>query len=396
MNNYPIISTIVFSTVLAFILGYVACKLRLPSILGYLAAGVILSPNTPGITANVEIAQQLAEIGIILLMFEVGIHFSTKDLLQVKNIALIGSLTQMFITMAICSAIGYLIGFNIKESIIYGVALSVASTVVMLRQFEQYRLTKKHIAKIATGWLITEDIAMIIILFIIPIALSNFANKNIPNYQILFYDISILILKITIFVLAMITIGKKILPTMLISIYKTRSRELVSLSILAIACGFAFVAHSLFGTSFALGAFIAGFILNESKIGSKTIEKSISLRDIFAVLFFVSVGLIFDPHIILSNPELLLVTVLLIIFLKTLVTFVILKLFRKNTQESLVLAVSFSQIGEFSFILVALCSNLNIISSDMYNLIISGAVISIIINPFIFKAVIKNFAQAIN
>jgi len=389
MVAYPLISTIVFSVVFAFILGYLACKLRLPSIIGYLIAGIFLSPHTPGITADVEIAKQLAEIGIILLMFDVGLHFSMQDLIRVKNVAIIGSLFQMISTTFLCTLIGLFFKFNIAESIIYGLCLSVASTVVMLRGFEQYRLQKTQIAKIATGWLIIEDIIMIVILFIIPIIASNLKNGKIMNSELIFYSLSTVLIKVIIFVIAMLTIGKKILPAILVAIYKTHSRELVSLSILAIACGFAFIAHSFFQTSFALGAFIAGFVLNESKIGMKTVEKSVSLRDIFAVLFFVSVGLIFDPEIIFKRPFLIASTVFLIIFVKSFFGFIILRLLKKSKGESLILSASLSQIGEFSFILVVLCSNLGLISNEIYDIIISSAVISITLNPFLFKASLK-------
>lgn len=389
MVTYPLISTIVFSVVFAFILGYLACKLRLPSIIGYLIAGIFLSPHTPGITADVEIAKQLAEIGIILLMFDVGLHFSMQDLIRVKNVAIIGSLFQMISTTFLCTLIGLFFKFNIAESIIYGLCLSVASTVVMLRGFEQYRLQKTQITKIATGWLIIEDIIMIVILFIIPIIASNLKNGEIMNSQLIFYSLSTVLIKVIIFVIAMLTIGKKILPAILVAIYKTHSRELVSLSILAIACGFAFIAHSFFQTSFALGAFIAGFVLNESKIGMKTVEKSVSLRDIFAVLFFVSVGLIFDPEIIFKRPFLIASTVFLIIFVKSFFGFIILRLLKKSKGESLILSASLSQIGEFSFILVVLCSNLGLISNEIYDIVISSAVISITLNPFLFKASLK-------
>lgn len=393
MIAYPLISTIVFSVVFAFILGYIACKLRLPSIIGYLIAGIFLSPHTPGITADVEIAKQLAEIGIILLMFDVGLHFSMKDLLKVKNVAIIGSLFQMIATALFCTLIGLFFKFNLTESIIYGICLSVASTVVMIRGFEQYRLQKTQVAKIATGWLIIEDIIMIVILFIIPIIASNIKSGQIIDSQEIFYSLSGVLVKVVIFVIAMLTFGKKILPAILVAIYKTHSRELVSLSILAIACGFAFIAHSFFQTSFALGAFIAGFVLNESKIGIKTVEKSVSLRDIFAVLFFVSVGLIFNPEIIFQKPLLILSTVFLIIFIKSFFSFLILFLLKKPIGEILVLSASLSQIGEFSFILVVLCSNLGLISKEIYDVVISSAVISITLNPFIFKACLKNYSK---
>lgn len=234
---------------------------------------------------------------------------------------------------------------------------------------------------------------MIVILFIIPIIASNIKSGQIIDSQEIFYSLSGVLVKVVIFVIAMLTFGKKILPAILVAIYKTHSRELVSLSILAIACGFAFIAHSFFQTSFALGAFIAGFVLNESKIGIKTVEKSVSLRDIFAVLFFVSVGLIFNPEIIFKKPLLIISTVFLIIFIKSFFSFLILFLLKKPIGEILVLSASLSQIGEFSFILVVLCSNLGLISKEIYDVVISSAVISITLNPFIFKACLKNYSK---
>jgi CPA2 family monovalent cation:H+ antiporter-2 len=388
-QSYPLISTIVFSVVFAFLLGFIASRLKLPTIVGYIVAGIFLSPHTPGFIADIEIAKQLAEIGIILLMFEVGLHFSMKDLLNVHKVAVPGAIIQMVSVSIVSSLCANFLGYNLLESIIFGISISVASTVVMLRQFEQYHLKNSQMAKIAVGWLVIEDIIMIIAMVILPPIVDMIRFQNSINTEIIIETIVIIISKILIFTIAMVTIGKKLLPKFLITIHKSRSRELVSLSILAIASGFAFIAHAIFGASFALGAFMAGFILNESEIGRKTVDKSLPLRDIFAVLFFISVGLIFNPYIITQEPILVFITTILVIFGKGIIAFVIMKLFKKTTYDSLILSASLAQIGEFSFILTALAMKLNIISQTLYDMVIASAIISILLNPLLFKIALK-------
>jgi len=388
-HSYPLISTIVFSVVFAFLLGFIASRLKLPTIVGYIVAGILLSPHTPGFIADIEIAKQLAEIGIILLMFEVGLHFSMKDLLNVHKVAVPGAIIQMVSVSIVSSLCANFLGYNLLESIIFGISISVASTVVMLRQFEQYHLKNSQMAKIAVGWLVIEDIIMIIAMVILPPIVDMIRFQNSINTEIIIETIIIIISKILIFTIAMVTIGKKLLPKFLITIHKSRSRELVSLSILAIASGFAFIAHAIFGASFALGAFMAGFILNESEIGRKTVDKSLPLRDIFAVLFFISVGLIFNPYIITQEPILVFITTILVIFGKGIIAFIIMKLFKKTTNDSLILSASLAQIGEFSFILTALAMKLNIISQTLYDMVIASAIISILLNPLLFKIALK-------
>lgn len=389
-QSYPLITTIVFSVVFAFLLGFIASKTKLPTIIGYIVAGIVLSPNTPGFIADINIAKQLAEIGIILLMFEVGLHFSTKDLRNVHFIAIPGAIIQMLISTILSALCVYLLDYNWLESLIFGISLSVASTVVMIRQYEQYRLNNSQTAKIAIGWLVIEDIAMILVMVTLPTIAFMMKNNNQINGAVIMENIFIIISKIAIFTIAMVTIGKKLLPSFLMTIHKTKSRELVSLSILAIASGFAFIAYAIFGASFALGAFIAGFILNESEIGRKTVDKTLPLRDIFAVLFFISVGMIFNPAIIVKNPLLILLTTFLVIFGKGIIAFLIMRIYKKNKYESLILAVGLAQIGEFSFILSALAMKLDIISQNLYDMIIASAIISITLNPLLFKMVISN------
>lgn len=385
IESYPLITTIVSSIVLAFLFGLLANRLRLPTILGYLLAGVIIGPNTPGFIANINLAEQLAEIGVILLMFGVGMHFSTKDLIRVHRIAIPGAVIQMTITTIICLIVATLLNHNFLESLVFGITLSVASTVVLLRALEQYKITDSHVGKVAVGWLIVEDIAMIIVLVLLPILPDIYSNGQEHQLRDILEIIFLTILKIAAFIMVMVVVGKRFLPKLLVTIAKTKSRELMVLGIIAISCGFAFIAYTLFGASFALGAFMAGFILNESEIGRKSAEKSLPLRDIFAVLFFVSVGMLFDPSVLIKEPILILISFLLIVFGKSIVAYFIMRGFRQSFYNSLTLAISLAQIGEFSFILAALALKLNIFSSTVYDMVIASAIVSITINPFLFK-----------
>jgi monovalent cation:H+ antiporter-2, CPA2 family len=389
LEAYPLITTIVASVVLAFLLGFIANRLRLPAILGYLVAGMLLGPNTPGFIANINLAEQLAEIGIILLMFGVGLHFSTKDLMRVHRIAIPGALAQMVLTTIICLVVAMLLNHSFIESMVFGITLSVASTVVLLRAFEQYRMNDDHVAKIAVGWLIVEDVVMVIILVLLPV-ISNMLSKGTAiDINFILNSIFEILIKICAFVIVMMMFGKKVLPTLLVAISKTKSRELMSLGTLAIASGFAFIAYTLFGASFALGAFMAGLVLNESEIGKKSAEKSLPLRDVFAVLFFVSAGMLFDPLVITKEPLLVLTAFALVIFGKGIVAYGIMRLFRQSKCNSLILAASLAQIGEFSFILGALALKLDIFSQTVYDIVIASALISITINPFLFKIALE-------
>ena len=389
IDSYPLITTIVSSVVLAFLLGLLANRLRLPTILGYILAGIMLGPNTPGFIANVNLAEQLAEIGVILLMFGVGTHFSTKDLVTVHKIVVPGAIIQMLVTTLICLAAAKLMNYNFLESLVFGVTLSVASTVVLLRALEQYEIIDSHIGKVAIGWLIVEDIAMIIALVLLPIFADIYSNNEVDKLYLILNAIFLTLLKISAFILVMIVVGKKLLPKLLVLIAQTKSRELMVLGIMAISSGFAFIAYTLFGVSFALGAFMAGFILNESEIGQKSAKKSLPLRDTFAVLFFVSVGMLFDPLVIIQQPVLVIIALILVVFGKAIVAYTTMRIFRQGIYNSMLLSVSLSQIGEFSFILAALSLKLEIFSSTIYDVVIISAIISITINPFLFKLVEK-------
>lgn len=395
LESYPLITTVVASVVLAFLFGLLANRLRLPTILGYLLAGIMLGPNTPGFIANINLAEQLAEIGVILLMFGVGMHFSTDDLIKVHRVAIPGAIIQMSVTTLICLVVAMMLKHSFIESLVFGVTLSVASTVVLLRALEQYKLIDSHVGKVAVGWLIVEDIAMIVVLVLLPVFAEIFtAGKSLDLHMVL-QTVFFTLAKITTFVVAMIVIGKKLLPLLLVAIAKTKSRELMVLGIIAISSGFAFIAYTLFGASFALGAFMAGFVLNESEIGRKSADKSLPLRDIFAVLFFVSAGMLFNPTVLIEEPILIVVAFLLVVVGKSAVAYFIMRVFKQGLYNSLTLAVSLAQIGEFSFILAALALKLNIFSNVVYDMVIASAIISITINPFLF-ALTKKYKPIVN
>jgi CPA2 family monovalent cation:H+ antiporter-2 len=390
IESYPLITTIVASIVGAFLFGLIAKRLKLPAILGYLCAGIMIGPYTPGFIANVELAKQLAEIGIILLMFGVGLHFSVKDLIVVNKIATPGALLQIAFTTAIGIVVTLLMGYTLLEGIIFGLAISVASTVVLLRSLEHYHMVSSNVGKIAVGWLVVEDIIMVLAIVLLPMVADAMTHKSDLKLNEVLYQIFSILLKITAFAIVMVFAARKLLPHLLVYIAKTKSIELMSLGTLSIAMGFAFIAYTLFGASFALGAFLAGLVLNESDIGRKAAKQSLPLRDTFAVLFFISVGMLFDPSVITRDPLMVLVTFIIIVIAKPFAAYIITRSFRHCIGDSLVIAVSLGQIGEFSFILSGLALKMGVFSTHLSDLILAGAILSIACNPFLFKLA-KNF-----
>jgi CPA2 family monovalent cation:H+ antiporter-2 len=384
-ESYPLITTIVASVVFAFFLGLVAKKLKLPSIFGYLMAGVIVGPYTPGFVADMDLTKQLAEIGIILLMFGVGLHFSLKDLMSVRNIAIPGAILQIVLTTLLGYIVIVLIKHDVLEGIIFGLAISVASTVVLLRSLEQYKMTITRVGKIAVGWLIVEDIVMVLVIVLLPMLADFMITADNLDLSEVVRKIFLTLFKILVFILVMIFAGRRILPKVLTFISQTNSRELMSLGTLSIALGFAFVAYSLFDASFALGAFLAGMALNESEVGKESAKEALPLRDTFAVLFFISVGMLFDPMVIIKKPLMVTLILAIIVIGKAVFAYAITRFFKYPVSDSLIIAVSLAQIGEFSFILSGLALNMKIFSTGLYNLILAGALISIAINPFLFK-----------
>jgi CPA2 family monovalent cation:H+ antiporter-2 len=386
----PLISTIVIGLSLAFVLGAIAQRLRLSPLIGYLLAGVVAGPYTPGYVADQALANELAEIGVILLMFGVGLHFSLKDLWSVRTIAIPGALGQMALATLLGMGLAYLMGWSVGAGIVFGVALSVASTVVLLRALQERRLLTTVRGRIAIGWLIVEDIAMVFALVLIPAivplvdgSIQRNAAFGFGSSQVL-GTIALTIAKVMAFVAMMMVVGRRLIPWLLHYIAHTGSRELFRLGVLAIALGFAFGAANLFGVSFALGAFFAGMILSESELSQRAAEETLPLRDAFAVLFFVSVGMLFDPTIIVRDFWPTLATVVIIVICKSLAALAIVRAFGHPMSTALTISASLAQIGEFSFILAGLGVALGVLLPDARDLILAGALISILLNPLIF------------
>ena len=396
-HDTPLISTIVGGLVLAFILGALANRLRMPPLVGYLVAGVLVGPHTPGYVADQSLAPELAEIGVILLMFGVGLHFSLKDLLSVRGIAVPGAIVQIGFATLLGWGLGALMGWPTGGSLVFGLALSVASTVVLLKALQERRLVETDRGRIAVGWLIVEDLAMVLALVLIPAAASIGGGEQATVEPIsaavgrLFgIDLGIggvivmTLIKVALFMGLMLVFGRRIIPWMMYRIAHTGSRELFRLGVLAIALGVAFGASKLFGVSLALGAFFAGMVLAESELSHRAAEESLPLRDAFAVLFFVSVGMLFYPNILIEKPLPVLATVFIIVIGKSIAAFLIVLLFRKPVSTALTISASLGQIGEFSFILATLGVSLGLLPEEGRDLILAGAIISIILNPLLF------------
>lgn len=382
-HHTPLIATIVAGLVVAFAMGALAYRLRVSPIAGYLFAGVLIGPFTPGFVADTDLAAELAEIGVILLMFGVGLHFSLKDLLSVRKIALPGALAQI----AVATALGFLLarymGWTILAGLIFGLALSVASTVVLLRALQARNAVQIERGRIAGGWLIVEDLAMVMALVLLPVIAQIMEGGGGGSTQIAEL-VGVTLLKIGGFIALMLIVGKRLIPAGLHWVAHTGSRELFRLAVLSIALGVAFGAAYLFDVSFALGAFFAGMILGESQLSRRAAEETLPLRDAFAVLFFVSVGMLFDPSVVVDQPWPLLATVAIIIFGKSIVAYGIVRAFRFPNETALTVSASLAQIGEFSFILAGLGVGLNILPQEGRDLILAGAILSIFANPFIF------------
>ncbi|KWV55793.1 sodium:proton antiporter [Rhizobium altiplani] len=398
-HDTPLISTIVGGLVLAFVLGTLAHRLRMPPLVGYLVAGVLAGPHTPGFVADQSLAPELAEIGVILLMFGVGLHFSLKDLLSVRGIAVPGAIVQIGFATLLGWGLGALMGWPTGGSLVFGLALSVASTVVLLKALQERRLIDSDRGRIAVGWLIVEDLAMVLALVLIPAAASIGGGEHATAEplsaaisRLLGLDLGMggiivmTLVKVVIFVGVMLVFGGRLIPWTMHRIAHSGSRELFRLGVLAIALGVAFGASKLFGVSLALGAFFAGMVLAESELSQRAAQESLPLRDAFTVLFFVSVGMLFDPNILIDKPLPVFATVLIIVIGKSIAAFLIVRLFRKPVGTALTISASLGQIGEFSFILAALGVSLGLLPEEGRDLILAGALISIILNPLLFYA----------
>ena len=397
MPHYtPLISTIVVGLVLAFILGALVQRIRVSPLVGYLLAGVAIGPFTPGYVADQGLANELAEIGVILLMFGVGLHFSLKDLLSVRAIAIPGAVVQIAAATGLGIGLAWLLGWPVGAGIVFGLALSVASTVVLLRALQERRLIETERGRIAVGWLIVEDIAMVLTLVLLPPLAGILKGEaaGAGTWTQLALPVAITLFKVAAFVAFMLLVGRKVIPWILHYIAHTGSRELFRLSVLAIALGVAYAAAMLFGVSFALGAFFAGMILSESELSQRAAQESLPLRDAFAVLFFVSVGMLFDPTILLREAGPVIATVLIIVLGKSLAAFLIVRLFGHPNAIALTISASLAQIGEFSFILAGLGVGLALLPERGRDLVLAGAILSIMLNPLLFVALDRLMAKS--
>ncbi len=392
-HHTPLIATIVVGLVLAFILGAIANRLRISPLVGYLLAGVLVGPKTPGFVADQALALELAEIGVILLMFGVGLHFSLKDLLSVKKIAIPGAVAQIAIATLLGMGLAWALGWSWGAGFVFGLALSVASTVVLLRALQERHLLETRRGRIAVGWLIVEDLAMVLALVLLP-AMAEFLRDGsasagagpTPLIDVLAV-IGLTIGKVIAFVVVMLLVGRRVIPWLLHYIAHTGSRELFRLAVLAVALGVAFGAAQLFGVSFALGAFFAGMVMSESELSQQAAEETLPLRDAFAVLFFVSVGMLFDPMMLVQDFWPLMATLFIILIGKSTAALAIVLAFRYPLRTGLTIAASLAQIGEFSFILASLGVGLEILPERARDLILAGAILSILLNPLCFAAI---------
>ncbi len=386
MHATPLISTLVLGLVLAFGFGLVAQRLRLPPLIGYLVAGIAIGPFTPGFVADQAVANQLAEIGVILLMFGVGLHFSLADLLSVRAIAIPGALAQALVATPLGVMVGWWQGWPLAAGLIFGIGLSVASTVVLLRALQERRLIETKRGRIAVGWLIVEDLVMVLTLVLLPAlaGLLGGEGAGAPGLADVAATTAITIAKVAAFVAIMLIVGKRVVPWVLHYMAHTGSRELFRLSVFVIALGAAYAAAELFGVSFALGAFFAGMIMSESALSQQAAQETLPLRDAFAVLFFVSVGMLFDPAILIDDPLPVVATLAIILLGKTLAAFAIVRLSGYPASTALLISVSLAQIGEFSFILAGLGVELGLLPVEGRNYILAGAILSILVNPLLF------------
>jgi CPA2 family monovalent cation:H+ antiporter-2 len=385
-HDTPLIATIVSGLVLAFAFGALANRLRVSPLAGYLLAGVLVGPYTPGFVADAKLAGELSEIGVILLMFGVGLHFSLKDLLGVRAIAIPGAIAQIAAATAMGWGLASLMGWGLAQGLIFGLALSVASTVVLLRALQEKRLVQSERGRIAVGWLIVEDLAMVLALVLIP-SFSGAAagGAGMPTAEIAI-AVGVTLGKVALFVAVMLVGGRWLVPKVLHAVAHTGSRELFRLAVLSIALGIAFGAAKLFGVSFALGAFFAGMVLAESELSQRATEETLPLRDAFAVLFFVSVGMLFNPAILIERPIEVVAAVAIVVLGKSLAAFAIVRAFGHPTGTALTVSASLAQIGEFSFILANLAVALHLLPEEGRGLILAAAMISILLNPAIFAA----------
>jgi len=388
-HDVNLITTIAAGLGLAMILGFIAARLNLPPLVGYLLAGIAIGPHTRGFVADVALAGQLAEIGVMLLMFGVGLHFSLEDLASVRAIALPGAVVQILVATVLGTVTAMLWGWTFGAGLVFGLALSVASTVVLLKALESRGALETFNGRIAVGWLIVEDLVMVLVLVLLPPlagVLGGTAHGTAGGPGI-GAALALTFAKVGAFIVLMLVVGRRLFPRILWLVAKTGSRELFTLCVVAAAVGVAYGAAALFGVSFALGAFFAGMMMRESSFSHRAADESLPLRDAFAVLFFVSVGMLFDPAVVVREPKAVLAVAAIIIFGKTLAAIALVLLFRYPLNTALIVGASLAQIGEFSFILAGLGVEYGLLPEEGRSLILAGALISIALNPAVFAAV---------
>lgn len=389
-HDVPLIATIAVSLAFAFVGGLLAVRLRLPPLVGYLLAGIVVGPFTPGFVADAHLAPQLAEIGVILLMFGVGTHFSIRDLIAVRGMALPGAFTQIIVATALGAGLASLWKWSLGAGIIFGLSLSVASTVVLLRALEDRDMINSSDGRIAIGWLVVEDLLMVLALVLLP-ALAGVMGGHPPNETVngnIWVALGITIGKVVVFIALMLFAGVRFFPWLLSHVERTGSRELFTLAVIALALGVAFGSAKLFGVSFALGAFFAGVVVNESDLSHRAAKDLQPLQDAFTVLFFVAVGMLFDPSILVRQPLQILAVLGIVLFGKSLAAFGIVRALGGSNRTALIVSAALAQIGEFSFILAALGVKLSLLPAEGLNLIVAGSLLSITFNPAVFSAAI--------
>ncbi|HTE36036.1 MAG TPA: YbaL family putative K(+) efflux transporter [Reyranella sp.] len=387
-HQTPLIAMIAAGLMLAYVFGLLAHRLRIQPLVGYLVAGIVVGPFTPGFTADAGLAAELAEIGVILLLFGVGLHFSLKDLVSVARIVVPGTIIQIIIATLMGAGLARMLGWSWQAGLVFGLALSVASTVVMVRAFQDRRLLDTERGRVAVGWLVVEDLIVVLALVLLPTAALVASDDSVPLSRMAF-QLLITLLKVSIFVTVMLVVGRRVIPWLMHYTAHTGSRELFRLAVYAIAIGVAFGAAKMFGVSFALGAFFAGMVMGESNLSQQATEEALPLRDAFAVLFFVSVGMLFNPHVFVEAPLALAATVGIIVVGKAGLAWAIVRVFKLSNTTALAVAAGRAQIGEFSFILIGLAIEIDLIPPLARDLILGGAIISIVLNPLLFAVLVR-------
>ena len=389
-DETPLIALIAIGLVLAFVCGYIAVRLRLSPIIGYLVAGIIMGPHTPGFTGDAHLADELAEIGVILLLFGAGMHFSVADLWAMRSVSVPGAVAQIIVATGLGIGVTHLWGWSLSAGLVFGLSLSVASTVVMLRTLQANNALDTPDGKITIGWTIVEDLAMVLALVLLPAFFGptpgNSAEPAHTEEGPVWLSLGMALGKVTVFIALMLVFGTRVFPWMLKQTDRLQSRELFTLAVSALALGVAFGSAELFGCSLALGAFFAGVVINQSDLNHRAVATLEPLQDAFGALFFVAIGMLFDPMIIVRHPVQVLAVLAIIVVGKSLAAFIIVRLLRRPLSMALLVSAALAQIGEFSFILSGLGISLGLISQEAENLIIAGALLSILLNPLVFSA----------